>query len=80
MNSPDWEWPKSTLVAGLQAGYATVDVVRAALASGSVISISPSAKVQMLVKVEVLLPQNKLQNFKHFMSLISLLKGWLMRV
>jgi hypothetical protein len=47
VNSPDWEGPKSTFVAGLQAGYATLDGIRAALASGSTTGVSSSAKVQM---------------------------------
>lgn len=47
VNTPDWEGPKSTFVAGLQAGYATLDSIRAALASGSTTSVSSDAKVQM---------------------------------
>lgn len=47
VNTPDWEGPKSTFVAGLQAGYATLDGVRAALSSGSLTSVSSDAKVQM---------------------------------
>ncbi|CZT25466.1 related to lipase 1 [Ramularia collo-cygni] len=45
--SPDWEGPKSTFVAGKQAGYATLDSIRAALASGATTSVSSKAKVQM---------------------------------
>jgi hypothetical protein len=47
VNSPDWEGPKSTFVAGLQAGYATPDGDRAALTSGSLTSVSSSANVRM---------------------------------
>lgn len=47
VNSPDWEGPKSTFVAGFQAGYATLDSIRAALASESITGVSPQAKVQM---------------------------------
>ncbi|KAI4672754.1 uncharacterized protein J4E78_001256 [Alternaria triticimaculans] len=47
VNSPDWEGPKSTFVAGFQAGYATLDGIRAALASGATTGVDSSAKVQM---------------------------------
>jgi len=47
VNSPDWEGPKSTFIAGKQAGYATLDGIRAALASGETTSVSSDAKVQM---------------------------------
>jgi hypothetical protein len=47
VNTPDWEGPKSTFIAGYQAGYATLDGIRAALASGSITGVDSSAKVQM---------------------------------
>jgi hypothetical protein len=47
VNSPDWEGPKSTFITGKQAGYATLDGIRAALASGETTSVSSDAKVQM---------------------------------
>jgi hypothetical protein len=47
VNSPDWEGPKSTFIAGKQAGYATLDSIRAALSSGKTTSVSSDAKVQM---------------------------------
>jgi len=47
VNTPDWEGPKSTFIDGIGAGQATLDSIRAALASGSFTNISPEAKVQM---------------------------------
>ncbi|KEQ95591.1 hypothetical protein AUEXF2481DRAFT_29027 [Aureobasidium subglaciale EXF-2481] len=47
VNSPDWEGPKSVFVAGIEAGQASLDSIRAASKSGSLTSISPFAKVQM---------------------------------
>lgn len=47
VNVPDWEGPNSTFIAGIQAGQATLDSVRAALASGSITGVSSKAKVQM---------------------------------
>ncbi|PMD40904.1 LIP-domain-containing protein [Hyaloscypha variabilis F] len=47
VNVPDWEGPNSTFIAGIQAGQATLDSVRAALASGDITGVSSKAQVQM---------------------------------
>ncbi|KAE9367996.1 LIP-domain-containing protein [Stipitochalara longipes BDJ] len=47
VNVPDWEGPNSTFIAGIQAGQATLDSVRAALASSTITGVSSKAKVQM---------------------------------
>jgi hypothetical protein len=47
VNSPDWEGPKSTFVDGFGAGQATLDSIRAALASESITGVSPQAKIQL---------------------------------
>ncbi|KAI5268793.1 secretory lipase-like protein 1 precursor [Aureobasidium subglaciale] len=45
---PDYEGPKSAYTSGIQAGQATLDSVRAALASGSITKISSTAEHQMM--------------------------------
>ena len=47
VNVPDYEGFKAAYTSGLQAGRATLDSVRAALASGSLTGISPDAEYQM---------------------------------
>jgi hypothetical protein len=44
---PDYEGPESAYTSGIQAGQATLDSVRAALASGSITNISSAAEYQM---------------------------------
>jgi len=44
---PDYEGPQAAFPSGLQGGYATLDSVRAALASGNITGISSSAAYQM---------------------------------
>ncbi|KAJ6781774.1 hypothetical protein PWT90_10653 [Aphanocladium album] len=47
VNTPDYEGPEAAFSSGLQAGRATLDSVRAALASGNITGVSSSAKYQM---------------------------------
>lgn len=47
VNLPDWEGPNSTFIAGIQAGQATLDSIRATLASGDITGVESTAKVQM---------------------------------
>ena len=47
VNTPDYEGPQSAFTSGIQAGQATLDSVRAALASGSITGVSSSATYQM---------------------------------
>jgi hypothetical protein len=47
VNTPDYEGPQAAFTSGIQAGQATLDSVRAALASGSITSVSSSAAYQM---------------------------------
>ncbi|KAH7309334.1 secretory lipase-domain-containing protein [Rhexocercosporidium sp. MPI-PUGE-AT-0058] len=47
VNLPDYEGLQSAFTSGPQAGQATLDSVRAALASGNLTSISPNAEYQM---------------------------------
>ncbi|THY24578.1 secretory lipase-like protein 1 precursor [Aureobasidium pullulans] len=44
---PDYEGPESAYTSGIQAGQATLDSVRAALASGSITNVSSAAEYQM---------------------------------
>ena len=47
VNIPDYEGPQAAFPSGIQAGQATLDSVRAALASGNITGISSSAVYQM---------------------------------
>ncbi|KAJ3493172.1 hypothetical protein NLG97_g4902 [Lecanicillium saksenae] len=47
VNTPDYEGPDAAFSSGIQAGQATLDSVRAALASGNITGISSSARYQM---------------------------------
>jgi hypothetical protein len=47
VNTPDYEGPQAAFTSGIQAGQATLDSVRAALASGSITGVSSSATYQM---------------------------------
>jgi len=47
LNIPDYEGPVAAFASGIQEGQATLDSIRAALASGRITGISPSAKYQM---------------------------------
>lgn len=47
VSTPDYEGPQAAFTSGIQAGQAVLDSVRAALASGSITGISPSAAYQM---------------------------------
>ncbi|KAF8862992.1 LIP-domain-containing protein [Acephala macrosclerotiorum] len=47
VNLPDYEGLQSAFTSGIQAGQATLDSVRAALASGNLTTISPGAEYQM---------------------------------
>ncbi|KUJ20739.1 secretory lipase-like protein 1 precursor [Mollisia scopiformis] len=47
VNLPDYEGLQSAFTSGIQAGQATLDSVRAALASGNLTTISPEAEYQI---------------------------------
>lgn len=47
VNTPDYEGPQAAFTSGIQAGQATLDSVRAALASGDITGVSSSATYQM---------------------------------
>ncbi|KAH7311068.1 secretory lipase-like protein 1 precursor [Rhexocercosporidium sp. MPI-PUGE-AT-0058] len=47
VNLPDYQGLQSAFTSGIQAGQATLDSVRAALASGSLTGVSPEAEYQM---------------------------------
>jgi hypothetical protein len=47
VNTPDYEGPKSAFTAGLQAGQATLDSIRAVLQSTNVTNVSANATVAM---------------------------------
>lgn len=47
VNTPDYEGPKSTFTCGLQSGHATLDSIRAVLASSDVTNVHADAEVAM---------------------------------
>ncbi|OBT61475.1 hypothetical protein VE03_09340 [Pseudogymnoascus sp. 23342-1-I1] len=47
VNTPDYEGPQAAFTSGIQAGQATLDSIRAALASGDITGVSSSATYQM---------------------------------
>ncbi|OAA71678.1 secretory lipase 1 precursor [Akanthomyces lecanii RCEF 1005] len=47
VNTPDYEGPGAAFSSGIQAGQATLDSIRAALASENITGVSSSAKYQM---------------------------------
>ncbi len=47
VNTPDYEGPNAAFSSGIQSGQATLDSVRAALASENITGVSSSAKYQM---------------------------------
>jgi hypothetical protein len=47
VNTPDWEGPNSTFIAGFQAGQATLDSVRAVRSSSNITGVESDAKVAL---------------------------------
>ena len=47
VNTPDYEGPKAAFAAGIQAGHATLDSIRAALASNKVTGLSSQARTTL---------------------------------